>query len=168
MKPFNLEEALAGAPVKFRSGRKGYIVAILPEFMNTKHPVMAVELDVFKLGEMCIYGKHSLTKDGYCFSKKEETYSDVIGMWEEAIDFNPDNVIASDELPCAEPLEYGTTYYHPDVYCGGSRVWKCKWYGDAPEYNRLKSGSVYLTESAARKHLIVMVKLKQVANPNGC
>ena len=168
MKPFNLEEALAGAPVKFRSGRKGYIVAILPEFMNTKHPVMAVELDVFKLGEMCIYGKHSLTKDGYCFSKKEETYSDVIGMWEEAIDFNPDNVIDSDELPCTDPLEYGTTYYHPDVYCGGSRVWKCKWYGDAPEYNRLKSGSVYLTESAARKHLIVMVKLKQVANPNGC
>lgn len=37
MKPFNLEKALAGEPVKLRGGQKAYIKYVLGDEYNTKY-----------------------------------------------------------------------------------------------------------------------------------
>ncbi len=86
MKPFDLEEALAGKPVRLRNGNKAYIMADYIEFFP---------LNIFRLQGVCLVGdsktqyeRNQWTEDGFSFFKNDK-YSinnnpyDIIGMYEE-------------------------------------------------------------------------------------
>ena len=86
MKPFDLQEALNGAPVKLRNGNKAYIIADYIEFFP---------FNTFRLQGVCLVGDSktqyernqwavdgvSLFKIDY-YSRGTNPY-DIIGMWEE-------------------------------------------------------------------------------------
>lgn len=85
MKPFDLEEALAGKPVRLRNGNKAYIMADYIEFFP---------LNIFRLQGVCLVGdsktqyeRNQWTEDGFSFFKNDK-YSinnnpyDIIGMYE--------------------------------------------------------------------------------------
>lgn len=73
MKPFDLQEALNGAPVQLRNGQKAYVVGLSkvdPEDGNS-----------YIVGE---FGRNlcNWSKDGKYWLKRESEF-DIVGMWEE-------------------------------------------------------------------------------------
>lgn len=79
MKPFDLEEALAGEPVKLRNGRKAYILGslntLIDKGFNADYPLIGI-----------IYADPHIklwTLDGRISLQNNEAIGDIIGMWEE-------------------------------------------------------------------------------------
>lgn len=83
MKPFNLEEALKGAPVKLRDGCKAYVLADVSKLfpaLETKFPLFGIH------SEPSNHEKFSSSEAWtYAGTFREENGSlrDIIGMWEE-------------------------------------------------------------------------------------
>lgn len=78
MKPFNLEAALAGAPVVLRDGRKAYVAVDFRKFSDasvlwTRDPLMVI------CGAMWWYAKDS---GAHQYSRGENGH-DIVGMYEE-------------------------------------------------------------------------------------
>lgn len=78
MKPFNLEAALAGAPVVLRDGRIAYVAVDFRKFSGasvqwTRDPLMVI------CGAMWWCVKDS----GACQDNRGENWHDIIGMCEE-------------------------------------------------------------------------------------
>lgn len=73
MKPFDLQEALNGAPVKLRNGQKAYLVGL--------SKVGTEDGNSYIVGE---YGRNlcNWSKDGRYWLKRESEF-DIVGMWEE-------------------------------------------------------------------------------------
>lgn len=110
MKPFNLEEALAGEPVVLRNGMKAFIKFKLPKtssnipyigyYINNNSNCVEIAWDAYGMCEPVT---------------NRETLLDVIGMWEE-----PKRVINGIEVPepvTMEDLETGAYYWHVHLYC---------------------------------------------------
>lgn len=85
MKPFDLEAALAGEPVKLRNGSKADILYVIPDtykFPNGttfNYPVRGITFNK----DGTLDGAHRWNIDGTSYSKAETSPMDIIGMWEE-------------------------------------------------------------------------------------
>lgn len=107
MKPFNLENAIAGEPVKTRDGNKAYVIAIVdaPEELSNYHLIGYGFNGIHK--EFLHWGKtgKALLDDISC--------DDIVGMWEE-----PTPTVTL-KLPCppenVEDRKFGI--FISDVYC---------------------------------------------------
>lgn len=73
MKPFDLQEALNGAPVKLRSGQKAYVIGISKIATENGNSYIIGEY----AGDLCNWSKNGK----YWLS--HESKFDIIGMWEE-------------------------------------------------------------------------------------
>lgn len=109
MKPFDLQEALNGAPVKLRNGNKAYIIADYIKFFP---------FNTFRLQGVCLVGdsktqyeRNQWTVDGVSLFKIDYYSSgtnpyDIIGMWEE---LKSDTITVT--LPKPFKPKQGETYY---------------------------------------------------------
>ncbi|MFZ7198528.1 hypothetical protein [Avibacterium avium] len=84
MKPFDLEKALAGEPVKLRNGRKAYVKYVLSGEYSTSYPLRGfVEWKILSNGNGGIYiEENGWTVNGRAVIRKESQL-DIVGMWEE-------------------------------------------------------------------------------------
>ena len=134
MKPFNLEEALAGAPVKLRGGQKAYIKYVLGDEYNTNYPLRGfVEYEKLIDGKINT-GEHIWTLDGN-FSTFEESEIDIVGMWEEP---KPKRFINGIEVP--EPVSL-------DDLIDGMRYW----YVDLCDLNNVDCDDFYKSSGIDKK-----------------
>ena len=78
-KPFDLEKALVGEPVKLRSGNKAFVLARIPESEDAGYPLLGYACDKD--------GRFSSTEqweiNGRTTSCKEDRSLDIVGMWQE-------------------------------------------------------------------------------------
>lgn len=85
LKPFNLEDALAGEPVVLRNGCKADILYVIPDtykFPNGttfNYPVRGITFNK----DGTLDGAHRWNIDGTSYSRAETSPMDIIGMWEE-------------------------------------------------------------------------------------
>lgn len=73
MKPFDLQEALNGAPVKLRSGQKAYVIGISKIATENDNSYIIGEY----AGDLCNWSKNGK------YGLFPESKFDIIGMWEE-------------------------------------------------------------------------------------
>lgn len=154
MKPFNLEEALAGKLVQVRNGKKAIVLGALPSNVKTKYPLIGVIFQDEINGGFLVSQKAEWTMEGWCLFNddgKNPSGEDIIGMWEEPIKYRHINGRKFPE-PCSEPLKDGQLYFtiNFDV---GAEVVHFSW-DDDDDYdnNRLKMGIVHATQEAAQAH----------------
>lgn len=121
MKPFNLEEALAGKPVKLRNGGKAYVKYVLDSKYNTSYQLRGyIEYRSIPNGAISIE-EYSWTLEGIDFID-EKSESDIIGMYEEPKRFI--NGIGVPEPLKENEIENGEYYWyislmHDDNYIKG-------------------------------------------------
>lgn len=80
MKPFDLQEALNGAPVKLNNGRKAFVLYDLRKYPFLLKAAGRLPINGIMLGNNEDDGDH-ITWDE--FGKAENSYLSIIGMWEE-------------------------------------------------------------------------------------
>ncbi|MGX2974439.1 hypothetical protein ACWIUH_05575 [Ursidibacter arcticus] len=114
LKPFNLEKALAGEPVRLRGGEKAFVIANLRKI----HPNIEFEfpLSGYVEGNTSSSGKLLNTtwnEDGKFHTDSCSNY-DIIGMWEEP---EPENNTVTVTLPktLSEPRDEMWTIYPEGV-----------------------------------------------------
>lgn len=153
MKPFNLEEALAGEPVMLRNGQKAWVVCdtrTLPLLAKTEHPINVIT----------VHGSlHTTLPDG-SFSSVIKFHSlDIVGMWEEP---KPTIKIGDIDVPEPErePLKIGETYYIPYLSHQDNINSLC-WGNDMYDIRVLKRGLVHRTKEAAIQHAKVLIAISQ-------
>ncbi|MFZ7141612.1 hypothetical protein ACLSY0_00395 [Avibacterium avium] len=113
MKPFDLQEALTGKPVKLRSGQKAYVKYVLGDEYNTDYPLRGfAEYEKLIDGKINT-GEHIWTLDGN-FSTFEESETDIIGMWEEPKPKRYVNGIEVPEPVTLDNLKDGKRYWYVD------------------------------------------------------
>lgn len=146
MKPFNLEEALAGEPVKLRSGRKAYI----------KYSLKAEKVECGVYSEICGYVLNEYNQVLYnCSWSKEGNYygfhseDDIIGMWEE----KQPRITLNLPAPLKEPRE-GMFYIEFGI------ISQSKWKNNEVLNNEQKAilarGGYYATPGDAQEWLDAM------------
>lgn len=80
MKPFNLEEALKGAPVRLNNGRKAFVLYDLRKHPNLLKASGRLPLNGIMMGNSEDDGDHVMWDEtGKC----ESSHHCIIGMWEE-------------------------------------------------------------------------------------
>ena len=86
MKPFNLDDALAGKPVKLRNGSKAYVFGRIPDGIKTDYPLRGFIVKLKPTGELDdgYAARWTLAGDNYA---NTESLKDIIGMWEEPIKY---------------------------------------------------------------------------------
>jgi len=77
-KPFDLERALAGEPVKLRNGKKAYVKYDLPSEYKGKYPLNGYYIDPTNPKELVI---EQWARDGRAFIFQDKHDLDIIGMW---------------------------------------------------------------------------------------
>ncbi len=80
MKPFDLQEALNGAPVKLNNGRKAFVLYDLRKYPFLLKATGRLPINGIMLGNNEDDGDH-ITWDE--FGNTENSYLSIIGMWEE-------------------------------------------------------------------------------------
>ena len=155
MKPFNLEEALSGKPVKLRDGKKAYVIVRVPDGIKAYYPLRGVVVWQNPTGELAIGNAVSLTLSGnnYLPHITDEPHpADIIGMWEEAPTTKYYHINGCRfPAPCSEPLEKGQSYFVPYLN-GVVDVQQFDWSGDVADEYWLEMGFVHTTQEAAQQH----------------
>ena len=142
MNKFDLEAALAGAPVKLRNGAKAYVIGRIPDGIKTDYPLRGFIVKQNPTGELTDGNDASWTLLGNNYANTEH-FTDIIGMWEEPIKYRHINGKKFPE-PCSEPLEDGQSYF--TIYIGyGAELAHFNWNDDDYDNNRLKLGIVHTT-----------------------
>lgn len=84
MKPFDLEKALAGAPVQLRNGSKAYVLYDIRNYFNdTTCTKTLFGIRSEHNNSERFYGLVSWLINGNFYSDGDESHYDIIGMWEE-------------------------------------------------------------------------------------
>lgn len=84
MKPFDLEKALAGAPVQLRNGSKAYVLYDIRNYFNdTTCTKTLFGIRSEHNNSERFYGLVSWLTNGNFYSDGDESHYDIIGMWEE-------------------------------------------------------------------------------------
>ncbi|QNS14267.1 pyruvate kinase [Mannheimia bovis] len=146
MKPFNLEEALAGEPVKLRSGRKAYI----------KYSLKAEKVECGVYSEIQGYVLNERNQFLYACSWTEEgnyydfnSEDDIIGMWEE----QQPRITLNLPAPLKEPRE-------GMCFIKWGMIYKSNWVKSTPlkcmEQERLKEGGYFANEQDAQEWIDAM------------
>ena len=157
MKPFNLEEALAGKLVQLRNGKKATILGALPSNVKTKYPLIGVIFQDEIRGFLVSQKTAEWTMDGWCIfddddfedDGKTPSEEDIIGMWEEPIKYRCINGHKFPE-PCSEPPEVERSYYTIHIVKYGAEVMRLIWGDDDDDNKRLNMGIVHTTQEAAQ------------------
>ena len=157
MKPFDLQEALNGAPVKLRNGNKAYIIADYIEFFP---------FNTFRLQGVCLVGDSktqyernqwavdgvSLFKIDY-YSRGTNPY-DIIGMWEE---------LKSDTITVTLPKPFKPKDGEPYFYITGGFI-ECEsefWDTNNFDIAAAERGGCYRTREDAQKWLDFMKSMME-------
>ena len=80
MKPFNLEEALSGKPVKLRDGSVAYVVGCVPDVVSTAYPLRGVVVERNEFGNLVVDTNNSWTIEGRSNINIAEHPLDIVGM----------------------------------------------------------------------------------------
>lgn len=159
MKPFDLEKALAGEPVKVRDGSKAYV---LYESTNIANEFTTKRLIGYISRENIEYQQEDYpitwTKSGnthYTY----DTPDDIVGMWEEP----PEMIkIGNFEFPkpITKSLNKGVRYFvaAPTVH---DFYYEMEWENNIYDNDRLKAGHIHLTKEAAIQHALVLIAISQ-------
>ena len=111
MKPFNLEEALAGNPVRLRDGRKAYIAYVIPSEYYSPTPLSGYYLKRGYHSESGLAANRCCWKLDGRTNKHEQRDGDIIGMWEE-----PTPTVMLTLPKPFKPKQNETYYSISDVY----------------------------------------------------
>lgn len=105
MKPFNLEEALAGKPVKLRNGQKAVILCRVPDkyVFEDESPAAFPLYGLIFTAEDYIDSGDACWRDNGTYDSRPHRF-DIIGMWEESFKL--------EDLPKSFQLKKGETYYY--------------------------------------------------------
>lgn len=153
MKPFNLEEALSGKPVKLRDGKKAYVIGRVPDGIKAHYPLRGVVVEKNPTGELAIGNTASWTLSGnnyLPYITDEPHPADIIGMWEAPIKYRHINGHKFPE-PCSEPFKDGQSYFAVSLEAG-AEVSHYRWYDDNHDNRLLNSGLIHTTQEAAEAH----------------
>lgn len=84
MKPFDLEKALAGEPVKLRDGRKAYVLADTRDLFSYNLSYRCLVGVCSTVDNNNAYsGKMTWRYNGEYYNRLGESDYDIVGMWEE-------------------------------------------------------------------------------------
>lgn len=89
MKPFNLEKALAGAPVQLRDGRKAKLIFKIPDelvFSGGLRPEYPLLGFIYKRNGELHHTKEYWSLDGGYMLGSDEDELDIVGLWEESLE----------------------------------------------------------------------------------
>ncbi|MFZ7164633.1 hypothetical protein ACLSYV_03790 [Avibacterium avium] len=148
MKPFNLEKALAGEPVKLRNGRKAYVKYIIDDEYITNYPLRG-----FIVWKRLSDGNLNAVEQ--CWTKKggsaisEKTELDITLMWEEP---KPKRYINGIEVPepiTGETWVDGKSYWYVELATpeGASDEWF--YIESAIDRRMISQGLVFETKEGA-------------------
>lgn len=149
MKPFNLDDALSGKPVKLRDGSKAYVFGCISDDFKTTYPLRGFIVEKNNIGELTV-GRAMSWKLSGKYHVDTENFGDIVGMWEEPIKYRHINGHKFPE-PCSEPLKVGELYFIVDTRYG-LIVSHARWENNIADNNRLKQGIVHTTREAAQAH----------------
>lgn len=150
MKPFNLEEALTGKPVKLRNGSKAYVLADVRRLFKTSISnhclagIVSTDNDTDRYS-----GKINWRPNGEYYDRLNESDYDIIGMWEE-----PKKPTSIEDLPKAFKPKNGNKYYYINE-CGIQFV-TCYNNDDNFDFSNAKNARCYRTKQDAKKWLDFM------------
>ena len=152
MKPFDLNNALSGKPVKLRGGSKAYVVGIVPNTIKTDYVLRGVTVRNDRSGDLVIASTGSWTIQGLASLITDEHQFDIVGMWEEEehIKYRQINGKKFPE-PCSKPLKVEEPYFIVNTQYGLT-VLKFRWANSDADNDRLKMGIVHATREAAQAH----------------
>lgn len=153
MKPFDLEKALAGEPVRLRDGSKAIIYYCVPDEFKIDEDGT---LDSFPVKGMIFDEEGYILKSTVSWRKNgkyrsSEASEDIIGMWEDVID--PRNLPKPFEPKENEPYFYICGY---NVY-NLTRFHSCSQF----DSNNAKCGQCFRTKEDAKKWIEFMKSMKE-------
>ncbi|CAM3864151.1 hypothetical protein [Avibacterium endocarditidis] len=143
MKPFDLEKALAGEPVKLCDGRKAYIQGTVPKGYDSDYELVgyAIKTDGRAVASCwTLQGRHD---------KRWKTSMDIVGMWEEP---KPKRFINGIEVPepvTLDTLKEGNDYWYP-IFSNSSYTTSDRFYAKYEiDKNLIEQGLVFETQEGA-------------------
>lgn len=152
MKPFNLEEALSGKPVKIRNGPKAYVLGRIPDDIKTDYPLRGFIVKLKPTGELDDGYTACWTLSGKNYANTKLHFTDIIGMWEEEEPTKYRHINGHKfPEPCSEPLEDRQSYFTID-FEAGAEVLQYLWRDDDHDNRLLNSGLIHTTQEAAQAH----------------
>ena len=143
MKPFDLEAALAGAPVILRNGRKAYVLADTVK-LGECDTIYRNEYPLVVLVSGADINMHM--RDGRC-DEDPDNSQNIIGMWEDS----PRTItVGCHTFPApvidVKSLPTGTAYW----YIKNTTEVACEnWTGEPLDKYRLGDGLIYLSKNDA-------------------
>lgn len=158
MKPFDLEAALAGAPVVLRNGCKAYVLADTARLNNFE----SIYRDEYTLVVIVAGGGLNMHMRDGSYDEKPDNPKDIIGMWSD-----PPKTIRIGEYdvpePVREPLENGATCWYPKL-SNIDLIDGYIWCNDDTDVRLLSYGLIHLTEEAAKAHAEALLSLTKAAD----
>ena len=170
MKPFNLNDALVGAPVILRNGTKAYVLGLVPDGIKTHYPLRGIVVGLNPAGELAVGKAARWTLSGKNYLHTSPHPTDIVGLWEEEEELtkyrdNIDEVWEEEEEltkyreinghkfpePCSEPLDDGQSYFTIDLEAG-AEVTQSIWRDAAYDNRLLNRGLIHTTKEAAQAH----------------
>lgn len=150
MKPFNLDDALSGKPVKLRDGSKAYVFGCISDDFKTTYPLRGFIVEKNNIGELTV-GRAMSWKLSGKYHVDTENFGDIVGMWEEEpIKYRQINGKKFPE-PCNKPLKIGDPYFIVNIQYDLT-VFKFCWADTSSDNDRLKMGIIHATREAAQAH----------------
>lgn len=152
MKPFDLNDALSGKPVKLRNGSKAYVTGIVPNAIKTDYVLRGVTVKKDRSGDLVVSSTASWTIKGRASLFIDEYQFDIIGMCEEEepIKYRHINGKKFPE-PSNIPPKIGEAYFMVNIEYGAT-VLKFCWEDSSADNDRLKMGIIHTTKEAAQAH----------------
>lgn len=152
MKPFDLNDALSGKPVKLRSGSKAYVVGLLPNAIKTDYALRGVTVRNDESGDLIVASTGCWTIEGLASLISDEHQFDIIGMWEEEelVKYRQINGKKFPE-PCNKAPKLGEPYFIVNIGYGAT-VLKFCWTDTSGDNDFLNMGIIHTTKEAAQAH----------------
>ena len=152
MKPFDLNDALSGKPVKLRNGSKAYVTGIVPNAIKTDYVLRGVTVKKDRSGDLVISSTASWTIKGRASLFIDEHQFDIIGMWEEEEPIKYRHINGKKfPKPSNIPPKIGEAYFMVNIEYGAT-VLKFCWEDSSADNDRLKMGIIHTTKEAAQAH----------------
>lgn len=158
MKPFNLNEALAGEPVKLRCEAKAYVKYVLDDEYNTVYPLRGfIEWDRIDGG--LGFTQCSWTSNGRLDTSRE-TEMDIVGMWEEPKTKRYVNGVEVPEPVTEETWVDGEVYYRVNFTSTSYVSAKPFLRKYTSDINLVTRGMVFTTKEDARTMALALLNYK--------
>lgn len=145
MKPFDLEKALAGEPVRLRNGQKAVILCRVPDeyVFEDESPAAFPLYGLIFTAENYIDNGDACWRDNGTYDSRLHKF-DIIGMWEELIKFED---LPKPFIPrqSEEYFSVSPNYDRPEVL-----------YANSLDHPSIKNGNCFRTEEDAQKWIDFM------------